>query len=217
MWWTQDGYTTLEGAEARLFREMLAALVEDQAKAEACDDWWPIGIDVFDDLEYGQKLAMLEIVGRGLLFKDEPAPELTAVSEGTLAAVFEHLRQLIEMEIHFGSGGSWRSRLRPVLLQVMDADVRKRVVGVESDDLDEWGTWIETWRDHYLSDADWEHDLVGQDGSPEEVDERKKYLGIADDYYISVAPDPAPNQVPALLARLRQLTSDRSEGATGAS
>jgi hypothetical protein len=209
MWWTQDGYRTLEGAEAQLFREMLAALVEDQVRAEACDDQWPIGIDVFDDLEYGQKLAMLEFVGRGLLVKDEPAPELTAVSEASLATVFEHLRQLIEMEIHFDSGHSWRSRLRPVLLQVIDEEVRDRIVGVESDDLDEWGMWIEMWRDRYLSDTDWERDLVGQDGSPEEVDERKKCLGIADDYYISIAPDPAPSQIPALLARLRQLTSER--------
>ncbi len=46
------------------------------------------GVQVFDDLQWGQKLFALYRVARALLQPDEPAPEHTAFSEGTVASVY---------------------------------------------------------------------------------------------------------------------------------
>ena len=47
-----DGYRTLEGAEAQLFRAVLAAFVEELVQADRGSDEWPIGIEAFDEMEY---------------------------------------------------------------------------------------------------------------------------------------------------------------------
>jgi hypothetical protein len=51
----------------------------------------------------------LSIIGNGLLRKDVPSVELTAVVEGTIAAVFQHLKYQIIYEIDVPeSRSNWR-------------------------------------------------------------------------------------------------------------
>src|SRR5262249_4818803 len=99
MWRTSLGERVLRGSEGELFRASLAEvcdLVEDSFEEE---ELFTSGIEAFDTLQPGQKLAMLCIVGRALLDERISCPELTAVSEGTVAAVFEQARQAVELEV----------------------------------------------------------------------------------------------------------------------
>ena len=97
MWWTSCGKRTLEGAEAKVFAETLWDMLDESNLSEFDD--YDLGIHAFDGLTYGQKVSVLSIVGNGLLRRDVPRAELTAVLEGGLAAVFEHLKHLIIIAI----------------------------------------------------------------------------------------------------------------------
>ena len=83
MYRTSEGERILLGAERRLFEESLAMMVDLLATGD-CD----FGVQVFDDLQRGQKLFALYRAARGLLQPDEPPPELTAFLEGAVASVY---------------------------------------------------------------------------------------------------------------------------------
>ena len=79
------GQRILLSAERRLFEESLGRMVDHLA----IDDY-EFGVQVFDELQRGQKLFPLYRAGRGLLHPDEPPPELTAFLEGAVATVYRH-------------------------------------------------------------------------------------------------------------------------------
>ena len=107
MWRTQYGNRTLDGAEAVVFAEALSSLL-DEAIMGTLDDY-ESGIEGFDNLTFNQRIATLSIIGNGLLRKDTPPVRLTAVLEGTIAAVFQHIQELITFEIDTPEfGTSWR-------------------------------------------------------------------------------------------------------------
>lgn len=107
MWRTQYGDRALEGAESEVFAEALSSLL-DFAVAEELD-YYDLGIESFDNLTFGQRISTLAIIGNGLLRKDIPPVRLTAVLEGAIAAVFEHLKNEIALEIDTPEfGTSWR-------------------------------------------------------------------------------------------------------------
>jgi len=108
MWRTQYGDRILEGAEAEVFAEALSSLL-DSAVAEELD-YYEFGIECFDNLTFGQRISTLAIIGNGLLRKDVPPVCLTAVLEGAIAAVFEHLKNEIALEIDTPESRSdWRA------------------------------------------------------------------------------------------------------------
>ena len=57
------------------------------------------GLQVFDDLQRGQKLYALYRAGRALLQPDESPPELTAFLEGAVATVYRHALDNVLQEI----------------------------------------------------------------------------------------------------------------------
>ena len=76
MWWTANGERVLHGAEAALFRQ---ALGEAFSLLEADhEDEWSFGAAPFDELQRGQKLAVLAQVTQGLLCQEEPMPASVA-------------------------------------------------------------------------------------------------------------------------------------------
>ena len=110
MWWTSNGERVLDGAEASLFRECLARLVDDLYTLR--DEDFAVGVTVFDRLTRTQKMAMLAVVGGALLRRDIPMPELTAVSEATVAAVFAYLRGDVGFELDEPDFGQyWRAKI----------------------------------------------------------------------------------------------------------
>ncbi|MFC1636090.1 hypothetical protein ACFL5Z_14735, partial [Planctomycetota bacterium] len=98
MWRTQYGDRTLEGAEAKLFAETLLSLLDWAVSGRL--DYYESGQETFDNLTFGQRISALAVIGNGLLRKDTPLVRLTAVLEGTIAAVFEYLERSIYYEIN---------------------------------------------------------------------------------------------------------------------
>jgi hypothetical protein len=79
---------------------------------------------VFDGLPKAERSALLATVARGLTEDHAPCPDLTALTEGTVAAIFAHIRYQIEVEFEIQQegidsqsfGGSLSHPLREMLL-----------------------------------------------------------------------------------------------------
>jgi hypothetical protein len=95
MWWTSEGERVLKGAEWDLFRLGLSTLWGDVEMTEDDEDPGTTGVEVFDNLRKVERLPLLAQVARGLHDVCEACPDLTGLSEGTIAAVFAQLRYLV--------------------------------------------------------------------------------------------------------------------------
>lgn len=212
MYRTPDGIRVLQGAERRLFVESLGMLVDMLTLDEFSTD-----IQVLEDLTRNQRIATYHAVARALLVEDEPPPALTAVIEGAVASVYRHVRDMISFELdvvevddavdfEFGElpeGPSWRER----------AVAAGREAGIEDlpdpdgQDFDDWDLLIECLEGRVLWDDDW--DMVDHlDAAPEVARHIKDKLGILDDYFVAIPPDPSDADAERLLAELKTLTWD---------
>jgi hypothetical protein len=145
MWRTSCGERTLEGAEAKLFAKVLSDLL-DEVNLNKSDDY-ELGVNVFDSLTYGQKVSVLSTVGNGLLRKDVLPVDLTAIVEGAIAAVFEHLKSLISIEIDEAElGSNWRELVVAARKEAEGEDIPAPT----RDDLDEWQIEINSLTDDIL-------------------------------------------------------------------
>jgi hypothetical protein len=187
----------LKRAEARLFAEALLSLLdqEDALRHEDC----PLGIECYDGLTYGQKISVLATIGNGLLREDVPAVGLTAVVEAAIAAVFEHLKSLVEIGL---DEPAWWSDWRKLIVAA------GREMGAESipdptcDDLEEWELTIQELKDGILSDAG------RQQAWPRAGQRRKKAVWMnhaAEDSFVAVFDELNDEQIEARVAELRQV------------
>lgn len=217
MYRTPRGERTLRGAERRLFAESLGMIA---------DCLWvhdfEAGIQVFDDLQRNQRIAVLLSVSKALLRDNVPPPPLTAISEAAVAAVFQFVRELVAEEIKedgsaedasavdlFGvqterADASWRSFLRDAAEEVLELD---QLPDTDHADEAEWELLIDCLRDRVLWDNDWA--MVEQlDADPEQRQYLNEHLGIDEDYFVWVPPDPTDEVAAQLLNDLRYLTPE---------
>jgi hypothetical protein len=200
MWRTSRGERTLQGAEAIVFAEALASLL-DSAIVDELDDY-EFGIECFDNLTFGQKVSSLEVIGNGLLRKDMPPVGLTAALESAIAAVFEHLKNQITFEIDMpGFGTSWRA-LVVAARKEMEAEV---IPELTCEDLDEWDIEIQGLADCILWDADYESAQLFIDSSPERARWLKTIAGISDNYYLAIAEDLTDEEAQARITEVKRL------------
>jgi len=176
MWRTSCGERTLHGPEARLFAEALLSLLDEVHTGQLYD--YDLGLRCFDDLTYGQKISVLAIIGNGLLKDDVPVVPLTAVPEGAIAAVFQHLRNSVTVEIDLPELGTRWRELIAVALREMEAE---EVPKPTCRDQDEWDIGIQELSDCILWDADYEDGDLYLDRRPEETRELMDGMWIADD------------------------------------
>ena len=117
MWHTPNGERTLTEAEWALFRVGVERLFDFIS-----DEDTPLGlsgtdVQVFDELQPEQRLALLADVAGALRDPAVPPPRLTAANEATVAAVFASIRQALEMEIALADSPRTASReIRSLLL-----------------------------------------------------------------------------------------------------
>ena len=205
MWRTSEGERTLVGAEAALMREALGTLV-DHVRDDDDGTLWQLGVAPFDSLPRGQKLAVLARVGDALLREDFPPPKVSAVSEGAVAAIYEHLRSMVEMELE-GSVDDEEPTWRQLILHACrECGMREEMPDQNCEDLEEWNLLIDCLMGGVLWDEDWQDGEHFLDAAPETSRGLKKLLGIDKDYYVDVPPDPSDEEVNQLLARLWKLT-----------
>jgi hypothetical protein len=67
------------------------------------------------------------------------------------------------------------------------------------------------WADAVLWDEDWRDAENHLDADPQANRVVKKLLGIDEDYYVAVPPDPTDEEMAAVEATLRRLTRDTAE------
>ena len=200
MWHTERGDRVLRGAEAKVFAEGLLDLAEFQLSD---DSDFCSGIPVFDSLTYPQKIAVLHQVADALFREPVPMPELTAVLEGAVGAVIQSVRLLVEGEVQGVTGGD-RSLRSLVSTACRDLGVEE-VPNPSSADADEWAFCVDCLHDAILWDSDYLIEDTFMGLPPEDAKSLKQDMDVADEYFLSVAPEPKADQVAALLADLETL------------
>jgi hypothetical protein len=205
MWRTQYGDRILEGTEAVLFAEALSSLL-DEATSGTVDDY-EVGIECFDNLTFGQRVSVLSIIGNGLLRKDVPVVRLTAILEGAIAAVFQHIQELVTFEIDTPEFGiSWRKLVIAARKQMEgDDSEREQIPEPTCEDLDEWDFQMQRLSDAVLWDGDYEDAQLYVDFSPEKSKELRGMMGIPDDYFMAIADDLSDDEAKEKIKELRKL------------
>jgi len=198
MWQTQEGDRALVGLEGRLFADGLWDLIEDRNLSKWED--YELGIRIFDSLTYPQQIAVLHQVGTALLRSELPCPRLTAVLEGGVAAVFQHLRISVEIETDEPPPyrPTWRQRIARTCRECRVPDVPK----VSSTDREAWNSCISSLEDRILWDADYDDGDNFMDSPPELDEAMKGMFGVSADYFTAIPPDPRPEEVPRLREEL---------------
>ncbi len=208
MWWTPDGERILQGAEGRLFREALGMIV-DMVRDDN-EGLWQFAAPPFDKLQPNQKLAVLAQVGSALLREDQPMPRLTAALEAAVGAVYDAVRLLVEMEIdqtpEWRESPSWRE----LVLAACREQGIDELLDPASEDIDEWGMLISCLTDAVLWDEDWRDSESLLDADPKAGRAVKELLGIDEDYYVAVPPDPTDEEMKGVWATLCGLANGGS-------
>ena len=208
MYNTPLGIRVLQGAERRLFVESLAMIVDNLSVVDG-----PFEVAIFDRLQRNQKIAILHTMARALLCGQEPVPRLTAPIEAAVATVYRHMRTMISLELEgeideledvsTPKPPSWRKR---VLAAGREAEIDD-LPSITEDDPEEWDLLLECLEDCVLWDNDWEMEEQ-LDMDPDVSQRVKREMGIADDYFIAVPPDPTDDEAGQLLSELFELTAD---------
>ena len=217
-WWTIDGEITLKGREAEEIRELLGYIYEQIDDPHAEDIEYPTSVRLFFNLEPRQQLAVLLDVGSALLEEDYPAPKMTAVREAAVAAIYDTLYTLTEIEIDGERMGMKPGPIRKSILEIVPTIVDDEYLeefplpDASCQDMSEWDSLIEVMRSHVLGDQDWDMEEDFVDLAPEKAELLKKMCTIPDDYYTDVAPDPTESELAKIRKGLTELTGSCPRG-----
>ena len=198
MWHTSEGDRILDGAEAALFRAAVLALVErvkDERNLEPA-----YCIQLFDELTWSQRIAVLEHVASHVLASTEKPPELTAVNEAAIGAVFEHVSFEIDSEIlDTPNSCDWRKLVLNACYESFgkpvgsgDSDEDGTPIFPESPECERhelWHATIQMLADRILWDRDYEMVAEFLDEPPEKAAMLRQIMGIDDNYFVVAAQD----------------------------
>jgi len=207
MWWTQNGNRVLEPKEAVLFAESLLDLLEDFNLSD--NDDYPLGITAFDRLTYGQKISVLSTVANGLLRTDVPMVSLTAALEAGIAAVFEHLKNLIIIEFDDEQPQTY---WRQIVIAARKEAQGEEIPAPDCDNYCEWDLQLECISGGILWDVDYEIEHLFADRSPAEASALRQMAGINDEYFNYIPEDPKDEEIEGKLAELRELCESVMKG-----
>lgn len=216
MWRNTSGEEfVLEPKHAAAFRAAAAVLSDNVGWEKYQDDWYGLGVAVFDELSQGQKQAAILAVAKSLLDPNVPPPEVTAVVAGTVDAVYRQLQGCIEIEIDGGEG----SELRGMLLDAMhETDYWNHVneslgpaegpadpPAIDCVEYQEWEDLVEDLRTEVLDDYDFDMADKFLDMPPEQAKALRQTMNIDPDYFVAVADDPTPERLEAIRKELQRL------------
>ena len=234
MWSTNRGDRILAGAEAELVSAAIDVMIDgllmsfDDAWEE--DPSWDCdsGVAVFDSLTATQRLALLHDVALHLLTQtDEPMPR-TAASDAAVAAIFTEIRDQVAIEIdlseHDSGGfppapGQWRDLVLQAYLSAQPVSFSDEGCTSHLDellgdtelpdhrcrDIDQWEELIDALADGILRDRDFEMADSFLDVDPTVSQQRRRLMGISEQYFTHVARDPHQQDLPGLFSKTRAL------------
>jgi hypothetical protein len=202
MWRTECGDRSLEGAEAILFAKTLSSLLNEATMGTLED--YIFYIESFDNLTFGQRISVLEIIGNGLLREDVPLVRLTAILDGAIAAVFKHIENEIAYEIDEPeSRSNWRE-----LVVAARKQIGLEIEGIPETtctDMNKWKVEVEILSDIILFDTDYEDSKLYTDFPPEKSKELREEMDIPDDYFMAIADDLTDEEAQVKIKELRKL------------
>lgn len=175
------------------------------------------GIAIYDRLTACQRIGLLHDVANFLLTETPTPMPLSAMAEATVAAIFVEVRDQTAIEIDlFGASTetetetdcSWRSLIRTAF-QSAPKVTAEDLPPVTSTDLDRWDDLIDILAGAILWDRDFEMADSFLDIDPGVSYKRRKLLGIHDDYFTSVAPDPRPEEAFSLVSQTREIVRSK--------
>lgn len=226
MWHTSRGDRTLQGDEATLVREAIDTMVDvlslhiddDLAGGLICES----GIAVFDQLTPSQRIALLHDAATHLLTDVEDAPRLSAPLEATVAAIFKEVRDHVAIEVDFPQSTEharwverpgWRhlvaSAFHTVTISEGDFEYLEDLPLEASGDMHQWDCVIDYLADAILWDRDFDFSGAFLDMDPEILRERRQSLGIDEDYFTRIPPDPRPAEVAELVSATRKIVRQK--------
>lgn len=231
MWRTACGDRVLIGKERSFFVHAAARLLDYLLEDE---DDEITGVAQFDRLEPNSRIVLLRDVVQALTDAAIPAPELTALNEAVVHAVFRFIRAEVEMEI--GCEGFrrdrgpepddsllgddslfWRTLVLTAYLEGSEpVDTRsddEAKLSPACTDIEEWDLRVGCVADQILWDRDWELEEEIMDVSPEQAQALKRSLGIDEDYFLATIAEPGAGQVDEAMTFLRQLVENEQERA----
>lgn len=169
------------------------------------------GIAVYDRLTACQRIGMLHDVANYLLTDTRSPLPLSAMAEATVAAIFVEIHDQTAIEIDlFGESPdaeadcTWRSMLLAAY-QNSPKVALDDLPSVTATDLDRWDDLIDILAGAILWDRDFELADSFLDIDPGVSHKRRKMMGIHEDYFTSVAPDPRPEEAFALVSQTREI------------
>ncbi|NND97939.1 MAG: hypothetical protein HKN47_11485 [Pirellulaceae bacterium] len=188
------------------------------------------GISVYDHLTPSQRIALLHDVTEHLLTVTESTLPVSAHVEATVAAIFVEVRDQVAIEIDLFPEGpaessddpdanvTWRQLVLAAHKAVFRS-VHEPKVGFDSEplpgeismpsetnrDIGQWEYLIESLTDAVLWDRDYEMADSFLDVDPGVSQQRRRLLGIDDDYFTRVAPDPHSEETYRLAAQTQAI------------
>jgi hypothetical protein len=204
----------LRGAEWDLFRDGLSTLWDDIESQQDDEKPGTTGVKSFDRLIRPKRLALLAQVGKGLHDRREPCPDLTALNEAAVAAVFAQGRYLVTVEIDAQRSGfdtfsrHRTGRPRQLVLAAareVELDQWTRLPRPRSTNLSEWYDVIQTMLFRILDDIDYLAADIFLDVSPSRSRSMKDVLGITEDYFSAIPDFPTPQMLETNRADLRRI------------
>ena len=235
MWHTSRGDRTVRGQEAELvgaaIDTMIDALMDhiDDEFDELSATGYESGIAVYDAFTPSQQIGLLYEVARHLLTDTKSTLALTAPLEATVAAIFVEARDQVAIEIDFHScrprsesEPTWREMVLAAYRSIFptaaddndptgDAAIQDRSQNEEAlpdkqcSDIHAWEELVDALTDAILWDRDYEMADSFMDVDPGVSHHRRRLLGINEDYFTSVAPDPRPDEVFGLVSMTRDI------------
>ncbi len=193
MWRTPLGNRILSGAEADLFRDGIGSLFDRVREG----DGWETGLEVFDRLTTDQKIVHMAHVAKALLYENFPVPRHTATLEGTVAAIYDHILEMVVLEIHQPEPDEDNHEQRKLVLAAAREADMEDPSDLDEHDPEEWSLLIGALADRILWDADYEQADLFLDIPPEAAQRIMPEVRIGTDYYTTQPPEPTEDQVEA--------------------
>jgi hypothetical protein len=213
MWMLSDSERVLTHAEWVCLRIGLASLRDYIADDPDGSYGFSItGVQVFDRLSAPQKLAILADTCEAMTQPDVPAPTLTAVNEGTVAALLQSFWNQLVVELDmcddFDDDDYPLLECRRALLSAYeddeDPDTQDMLPYVDETDSEMWHDLFTLFESRFLDDTDYEMAAL-LDLPAEKSEEVKAIMGIDDEYFVGIAPDPTERQMHKVNQKLAKL------------
>lgn len=183
MWWTEQGKRTLRGAERELFVRMADTLwtaLEDELVEE--DYASETGIAAFDRLSVQQRFVILAEITAGLLDRKVACVPLTQANEAAIAAVYQiGASELVDCDLY----EDFRHLVRAAAMEHQMPDLP----GLRASH-DAYREMVERLRDLLLWDTDFAMEGVALDLPAAQSRQLHQEMGIDDDYFTALVPDP---------------------------